>query len=345
MESTAERVKRLHEEALIIDGHNDMPSHVVQKRSRGMSRVIETHYLEDIRAGGVDIVVAAVFIEDYHPETALKMGLKQVMAMKEEVEESASLLKLCLTYADILEAAKEKKTGIILALEGAEPLQQDLFLLRVFYDLGVRVMGLSWSRRNFAADGCGFEKEEKDIKSGLTAFGKDLVKYCEGLGMIPDVSHLSEASFWDVVQNTEEPFIASHTNCRHILNIKRNFADAQIRALGERGGVVCINGVNGLTVPPGREDSPEVMADHMDHIKNIAGIDALGLGLDLYAFFMGGDLTVVRDGHERIVRDVIKDYSHLPFLTEVLIERGYTDDEIKKFLGGNLLRVFKQRLK
>ena len=139
-----------------------MPLAVFNKRRAGIRKVIETLFYEDMKKGGVNVIVAPVFVEDeFFPEMALKAGLQQIIVMKDDVLESLDKLSICLTYDEILKAVKEDKIAVILAFEGVEPIQTDIDLLKVFYQMGVRMCGLSWSRRNFAADGCGFEKEEK----------------------------------------------------------------------------------------------------------------------------------------------------------------------------------------
>ena len=331
---------------IIVDAHSDFPMHVVRKRELGQKRVIESNYYTDLSQGNVNAVVAAVFLEDrYIPELALKEGLKQVAAMRIDIEESPDKLSLCTTSTEVEQAIKQGKTAIILAFEGLEPIQRDLELLKVFYDLGVRICGLTWSRRNMVADGCGFEREEKSIKSGLTDFGRQVVAYAEELGMIIDVTHLSEAAFWDTLSIVQGPVIASHTNCQGIFNIKRNFTDAQIKAIAEKNGVICINGVSGLAVPYDRGNSVEVIVDHMDYIKTLVGIDHVGMGLDLYPSLVNSQekLLAVQDGVQREIVDLVPGYSHLHTLIAALVRRGYTNENISKVMGENFLRVFGER--
>jgi membrane dipeptidase len=330
---------------MIVDAHSDLPMHVVRKRETGQRHTIERCFHDQIVRGNVNVIVSAIFVEDrFLPEMALTEGLKQAASMKADIEESPDKLSLCTTYPEIERACTEGKTAFILALEGVEPIGQDLDLLRVFYDLGVRICGVSWSRRNLAADGCGFEREERSIKGGLTDFGRQLVTYAEELGMIIDVTHLSEAAFWDTVSIVKGPVIASHSNTQGILNIKRNLSDEQIKAIAGLNGVIGINGVSCLAVPIGRENSLSYLIDHIDHVKTLVGIDHVGIGLDLYTSLMnpGAVITIEQDGVRREVVDLVPGYPHLHTIVEGLEQRGYKAEEIDKVMGANFLRVFQQ---
>ena len=342
-----ERWKELSNNNIIVEGHYDLPLHVFNKREKGQVAVINNHYLSDMQEGCLNVAVAPVYVEDcYLPGMGLKVGLKQVMYMKREADESLGQIKICASYDEITECVNKNKIALVLGFEGLEPIEGDLDLLRVFYELGVRIAGVSWSRRNFAADGCGFEKKEATCKGGLTEAGKDAVVCAEELGMIIDVTHLSEQSFWDVMRATKEVLIASHTNCRSVFDIVRNFSDEQIKAITERGGVIGINGVSSLAAPADNDDSITVLVDHIDHIKKLVGMDHVGIGLDLMEFLEDdkSSLEWEQDGIKRVDHDMVLGYKNLKNLTQELIRRKYSDEDICKFLGGNFLRVFKNRL-
>ncbi|MDP3386121.1 MAG: membrane dipeptidase [Eubacteriales bacterium] len=342
MYSIKTRIKNLHKSTVIVDAHNDMPTHINKKRKSGERKVIERHFLSDIKAGGVKVIVASIFVSDV--SNAYLDAHEQLDALIDDIQESTNHLMLCGNYKDINNAIQQDKIAIIPGFEGIEPIEDKLDLLEDFHRRGIRVNGICWSRKNLASDGCGYEKNNPKDSCGLTDFGIEIVKESKRLGMLVDLTHISEKGFWDIIQTSNQPIIASHTNCRSIFDINRNFSDNQIIAIAQKGGVIGINGVNCIAAPVERDQDITVLADHIDHIKKIAGINAIGIGLDLFPYFDESyhEMTIVQDGHTRFLRDLIKSYQNLTQLTEILLDRGYTDDDVRKVLGENFMRVFKQ---
>ena len=230
---------------MVVDAHYDILSDVFRHRKRGERKVIERLFLEDVKAAGVNVLICSLFIPDlYLPETALRHALDQVGMLHSEMEESPGLFSLCRNAKEVKEAVESGQTALLLSLEGVEPIGNDLVLLRVFHELGVRFVGLTWSRRNYAADGCHFFPSREGTVGGLTAFGVQVVEEAERLGMILDVSHLNDAGVSDVLaltKNSKRPFIASHSNCRAVADVPRNLTDDQIKSLASRGGVMGLN--------------------------------------------------------------------------------------------------------
>jgi len=332
-----ERVADIHRQAFTVDAHFDLTYEVTNRRERGLNRVVESSYLPQFKKGGVDLIVSALFIHDYFlPEMGLRRALDQISNLLEEIDESPGLFRLCRTVAEAHAARAAGETAFFLSLEGAEPLQNDLQLLRVFYELGVRGLGLVWSRRNYAADGAFFKKMREGRKGGLTPFGGDLIEKAEELGMFIDVSHINDEGFWDVMDIVTQPIIASHSNCRTLAGTMRNLDDAQIAAIAGNGGVIGMNSVN-LFI---RDDKPHPaisdFINHVDHIVQIAGVDHVGIGFDLCDSFI--NFLQVKQAIE--THDVVKTHAGLGEFTAGLILRGYRDDEIIAILGGNFLRVF-----
>lgn len=328
----------IHEKAFIIDGHFDLTSDLLSRRERGERNVIRDHYLDNFRKGDFDAIVSAIFIEDYYlPEMGLRRALGQISSLHDEIRETPGLFRICRTMAEADEAKKADELAIFLSLEGAEPLQNDLQLLSIFYELGVRALGLVWSRRNYVADGCSFIDNARPA-AGLTAFGVNVVERAEELGMVLDVSHLADSGFSDLLQVSKKPFIASHSNCRTLASHKRNLTDEQIKALADRGGVVGMNCIVNFITDSEKEPTVEDLVDHVDHIVNLAGCEHVALGFDLCDGFQ----DYCQTGDATKTSDLLPDHSHLPFFTEALIKRGYTEKDILGFLGGNLRRVYEE---
>lgn len=334
---------------LIVDAHYDLLMDVFRLRKKGETRVIERFYLDDLRAAGVQVLICSLFVpSEYVPEMALRVALNQIGNLHAEMRESPGLFTLCRTADEARRAVRGGQIAIFLSFEGVDPLGCDLQLLSVFHELGVRLVGLAWSRRNAAADGCHFRPLEEGTVGGLTAFGVALLREIERLGMIVDVSHLNDAGFDDVLRFFKGPVIASHSNARSLCGVARNLTDPQIAALASRGGVIGLNNMVHF-VYPGTDDrpgAPEAVApqlpplpegqpryvgllDHARHIVGIGGEDAVGLGLDLCEFAL--------PEAER-VKSVFPSYRHVaPFVEAV--RREFSPRAADKLLGENWMRV------
>lgn len=335
------RTKALHQRAFIVDAHFDLTYEVANRRDRGARKVIAGDYLPGFKAGGVDLVVSAIFIHNFFlPEMGLRKALDQISYLHAELAETPGLFRICRGMAEARAARNAGEVGLLLSLEGTDPLQNDLGLLRIFYELGVRGLGLVWSRRNHVADGCSFKDMRQGRQGGLTAFGVQVIEAAEKLGMVVDVSHLNDTGFWDVMAVAQQPVIASHSNCRALAETPRNLTDDQIKAIARQGGVVGMNGIDAFIRNGEAPVKVAQWVDHVDHIANLVGVAHVGLGLDLCDSFRN-HLNVERSVN---TTDVIQGHQELERITAALIERGYTDDDITLILGGNFMRVYSQIL-
>ena len=336
---------------IIVDAHYDLLMDVFRLRRAGETKVIERFYLEDLRAAGVNVLICSLFIpSEYIPEMALRVALSQIGNLHAEMRESPGLFALCRTAKEARTAVGEGKLALFLSFEGADPLGPDIQLLSVFYELGVRFIGLTWSRRNFMADGSHFFPLEEGAPGGLTSLGVQLLKEAARLRMIVDVSHLNDAGFDDVLRFYDGPVIASHSNSRALCPVARNLTDEQIKRLAERGGVIGLNNTTAFVLPDGPErirkavmeggkyeppsreagDTPHwtCLLDHARHIVEVAGEDHLGLGLDLCEF----DKPEAERNNS-----LFPTYRHVaPFIAALRREFPNAAD---KLLGENWLRV------
>jgi membrane dipeptidase len=341
--SIEQRIDRLHADG-IVDLHFDMPMDLYEKRNR--SNVLTTDFLPDLEAGNIGVLGAAIYIEDrYLPEMGLRVALDQISRLYAEVE-GAGRFAICKNYEDILDARKARKIALLITMEGVEPLGTDRDLLRSFYELGVRAIGLTHARRNAAGAG-GVFAPSGSARDGLTAFGRDLVRECEALGVIVDLAHISPAGFEDILAITTKPPIVSHTNARKYYDIERNITDEQIKMIGERRGVI---GVNAVLVSPKKEESTlDRYVDHIEHIRNLIGVDGVAVGFDFFEF-------IYRQWRESARKELaakfttphfipdLTNHSHARNLTRRLIERGFSDMEIEKILFRNWMRIFRELL-
>ena len=338
-----QRIDQLHADG-IVDLHFDMPMDLYEKRNR--ASVLATDFLPDFEAGDIGVLGVAIYVEDrYLPEMGLRVALDQISRLYAEAEGSGRFA-ICKSYENILDARKARKIALLITMEGVEPFGTDLELLRVFCELGVRVIGLTHARRNAAGDG-GVFAPSGSSRDGLTAFGRDVVQQCEALGVVIDLAHITPAGFEDILAIMTKPPIVSHTNARKYYDIERNISDEQIGMIGERRGVI---GVNAVLVSPKKEESTlDRYIDHIEHIKNLIGIDGVAVGFDFFEF-------IYRQWPESAQKELaakfttphfipdLSNHSHARNLTRRLIERGFSDMEIEKILRGNWMRIFQEWL-
>jgi membrane dipeptidase len=342
-ESTEERITRLHGNG-IVDLHFDLPMFLYDNRDR--KNVLASDFLPEFEAGDIGTVAAGIYIEDqYVPDKALQVALGQVARIHVEVER-CDRLAICRSYAEITHARAQGKTALLIAMEGAEPLGTDLNLLRIFYELGLRLIGLTHARSNAAGSG-GVFAPAGSSPQGLTDFGRELVRECERLGVILDLAHINPAGFDDILENTTGPVIVSHTNARKYYDIERNISDEQIKMVGARGGVI---GINSVLVSPKKEESTlDRYVDHVAYVIDLIGIDRVGIGFDFFEFIYRRWSEDERVKFHQKFPNVhfIPDLLHhgqARNLTAKLIERGFKDGEIEKILFRNWMRIFEELL-
>jgi membrane dipeptidase len=337
------RINRLHAHGL-VDFHFDLPMDLYEKRDR--ANVVATEFLPEFEAGDIGVLGVAIYIDNrYLPEMGLRVGLGQIARLDAEVD-AAGRFAICRSYSEILRARQAGKIALLITMEGVEPIGTDLNLLRIFYELGVRAIGLTHARRNAAGSG-GVFAPTGSSREGLSVFGRELVRECEELGILIDLAHINPAGFDDIFAHSTRPLIVSHTNARRFHDIERNISDDQIRMIGQRGGVI---GINAVLVSPSREDATlDRYVDHIEHVANLIGIDGVGIGFDFFEFIyrqwpesekqeLGTKLT-----KPHFIPD-LTNHSHSRNLTRKLIERGFGDEQIAKILFGNWMRILEQLL-
>jgi len=342
-ESMDDRIARLHG-AGMIDLHFDLPMFLYDHRKR--ENVLADDFLSEFEAGDIGTVAAGIYIEDqYVPERALEVALSQVARIYVEAER-CHRFAICRSYAEVKRSREEGKIGLLIAMEGAEPLDADLNLLRIFYELGLRILSLTHVRSNAAGHG-GVFAASGSSPEGLTAFGCELIRECERLGVILDLAHINPAGFDDILENTTRPVIVSHTNARQYYDIERNVSDEQIKAIGARGGVV---GVNSILVSSKKEEATiDRYVDHIQHVIDLIGIDGVGIGFDFFEFMYRRWSDEERVAfqkkfpHVHFIPDLLH-HGHARNLTAKLIEHGFNDGQIEKILFRNWMRIFETLL-
>lgn len=313
----------LHFDALVIDGHCDSIGDQLERGRWLGDRTDVGHVdLPRLREGGIDVQFFACYVPTpYQRHGAVTHALERLDQLHRLAEHLPDQFALARGADDILRAKAAGKIAGIAGLEGAEALDASIGVLRQFYRLGVRNLGLAWNHRNAACDGV----SESRTNGGLTEFGVKVVEECNRLGILLDVSHLSSAGVADVLTVSQQPIIASHSNARARCDHPRNLTDAQLEAIAAHGGVIGVTFVDSFL----NRAAPQaaVLADVIDNIEHMLGVvgpDHVALGSDFDGWTLAQEL---------------KDAACYPLITQQLVERGHDAKVIRKILGENLFRV------
>ncbi|MDZ7290771.1 MAG: dipeptidase [candidate division KSB1 bacterium] len=377
----ARQAAEIHARILTVDTHIDWPLHqfhdpgfnAAERHTPG-TRISGQWDLIRMKEGGLDAVFMSIFtsqgpLTDAGYATAKKQALKLIELTKKMAADNPDLAEIALTPEDAYRIEQAGKRAIFMGMENGYPIGMDLDNVRQFYDLGVRYITLTHTKNNEIGDS---STDNKKVWNGLSPFGEQVVREMNRLGIMVDLSHVHDDTFWDVIALTKAPVIASHSSARALCDHPRNMNDAMLKAVKQNGGVVqvCLLGEYIKKMPPnpqreaalqplqgkiaawrqGRLSEEEIAklreqyqainakfppnrptlqdaVDHIDHMVKVMGIDHVGIGSD---FDGGGGLMGVDD------------VSEMPNLTKELLRRGYTEDDIRKIWGGNLMRVFRE---
>ncbi len=332
MDQFYQRAQRLHAEHIATDAHLDLGGIIYNRRKADEENVLKTHFLDSFEAGGFQLVVAVVYVETEYVDMALKLALRQINVIKQEIALNAARCMLVRNSADIEACRKAGKIGFILSLEGAEPIGRELDLLDTFYELGVRGLGLTWSRRNYVADGSYFGDPEEGRRGGLTPFGIEVVKRANQLGIWIDISHLNDEGVYDVIKYANQPLMASHSNARTVNPISRNLPDDIIAHLIGNCGFIGLNAYRKIVSTDPSKWTVSAMADHVEYILKLGGENCIGFGFDLCRMFY--------DPTEKI--DVLYDHGEAIAVSAELLRRGWSEEVIIKLIGQNFVDYLMQ---
>lgn len=310
---------------LIVDAHCDT---IPSLMKTGENLFENTKHIDLTRLKKYDGFVQffAAFISPEHAKMgALRRTLSIIDKLYDEIETNKDHIMLCCNYNDIMSVTQSNKVAAVLSIEGGEALEGSISALRIFYKLGVRAITLTWNYRNQIADGVA----DGISGGGLTPFGREVVSEMNRLGMLVDVSHLSEAGFWDVINLTRAPIIASHSNAIKLCSHKRNLTDEQLLALKKNGGVTGINLYPLFLCNDGKASIKNVI-EHIEYILALTGEDTLGLGSDF-------------DGIE-VTPEGLEGAQDLQALINELLKLNYSETVVNKIAGENFLRVIREVL-
>ncbi|MEX0677652.1 MAG: dipeptidase [Pirellulales bacterium] len=366
-----DRAREIHNRAILVDGHNDLPWQV---RTRGSSTFEKLDIAQPqpamhtdiprLRAGGVRAQFWSVYVPagTRRDGKALSMTLEQIAIVKAMMKRYPETFELALSVDDVERICGQGKIASLIGVEGGHSIENSLSVLRQLYEQGARYMTLTHSDTLDWADSA----TDEERHGGLTPFGEEVVREMNRLGMLVDISHVSVPTMKQAIRTSRAPVIFSHSSARAVADHPRNVPDDVLGMTAENGGVVMVNFYPGFIVPEAAErgkqfiplyrelkqkygeDSEQIRAeirrwrtrnptppgtvhvvlDHIDHIARVAGVDHVGLGSDF-------------DGIERVPQQ-LEDVSKYPNITQGLLDRGYSEEDIRKILGGNLLRALRQ---
>jgi membrane dipeptidase len=369
----------IHQSALIVDTHADTPQRFLDENfDLGENTPVSAGHidLDKIKQGNLGAEFFSIWVEPEFKGHYAKRAMDLIDSVYQQAARHPDKVMMAFTADDIVRAHEQHKFAALMGIEGGHAIENDIRLLRDFYRLGVRYMTLTWSNTNEWADSSG-DVQDPNVRhyNGMTDFGKDVVREMNRLGMIVDISHVSDATFYQALLVSQAPVIASHSSSRELTNQPRNMTDDMLRAMTHNGGVVMVNFYSAFIDENYRKASsdPEKikqrdaeveafkkahahadgspvtydeyaplekkwaaqfprpplksLIDHIDHIAKVAGIDHVGLGSD----FDG--VTSLPEG--------IDSAADLPKITQALLQRGYTREQIHKILGGNFMRVMR----
>ncbi|MFL5619798.1 MAG: dipeptidase [Gemmatimonadaceae bacterium] len=374
------RALRVYRDAFVIDTHNDMPSRILddgydpdvrhapgfgpKEGQTDLPRLIESGLTAEFMSAWVDAPYAA------RPGASVERAMQHISTIHAWVDRHPDRLLFATTAVDVRRAKREGKIAIFIGVEGGHAIESSLERLRELHARGARYLTLTWNNGlSWAGSSIG---EDGTRKGGLTSFGRDVVHEMNRLGMLVDISHVSDSTFYDAIAASSAPVIASHSSARALSDFPRNLSDDQLRAIARNGGVVNVNfysrfldseyraraeavdaqiaterralrsGLDSAAAAArlsSRRDSllaavPQtpfsVLIDHIDHIARVAGVDHVGIGSDF-------------DGVSALPMGM-EDVSRLPRIAQALLDRGYSEQDVKNILGGNMLRVMERVL-
>ncbi|HEX8179414.1 MAG TPA: dipeptidase [Pyrinomonadaceae bacterium] len=362
----------MHQRAIVVDMHADTVQRMIDEGADINTRLPDGHFdAVRARAGGLDAQFFSIWVEPQFFGTggaaAIARADRQIAAVRALATEHPEVWGLATTAADVRRLVSAGKLAALMGLEGGYAIDERLENVEKYYNLGVRYMSPAWS---VSTSWAGSSGDAVGAGRGLNDFGRAVVREMNRLGMIVDVSHVSDKTFWDIVETSTKPVVATHSGVRALVNVPRNLTDDQLRALARTGGVCCVVFYPAF-IEPGWQDAqrrvdaeiaahveqasqhaqgtpaqrklvrdrvrereylkrlPPVsvtrVADHIDYIVRLVGIDHVGIGSDF-------------DGTQALPADLAS-VADLPNLTKELLRRGYGEQDIHKILGGNMLRV------
>lgn len=321
---------------MIFDSHADIWTDVTMMRQRGFENIFKMKHLHKYRDSGVNGGIFVIWIDPPYDSNPKKRAVEIIENMSAEILDNQDIIKIVRSYKDLTENADENKISVLIGLEGLSFIGERIDLLNSLYMFGARHASLTWNEENALATGVRGNNDR-----GLTEAGKMAIKRMEKLGIILDVSHLNDKSFWDVACNATRPFIASHSNCRKLCSNMRNLTDDQLRTISDAGGVVGLNAFSDFVDDDKSKRDIYHLANHIDHMTDIMGIDHVGFGFDFCDYLESDTMSSFAEEESANTKG-FENITKVPLLIEILKERGYRKEDIDKIAYKNYFKIIKE---
>jgi membrane dipeptidase len=372
--SQAQNFQRLHKKAIVIDTHNDFISTGIEKnKSFDMALKGITHSdLNRMKTGGIDIQIFSIFCdENYGNGTAYAFANREIDTLYATVQRNPSKMMIVKTPEELSSAVQSGKLGSMIGVEGGHMIEDRIDYLEALFNRGARYMTLTWNNSTSWASSAADERAKRNLGRpyGLTTIGKEIVKKMNALGMIVDISHVGEQTFYDAIATSTKPVIASHSCTYALCPVARNMTDDQIKALGKNGGVIHLNFYSGFVDSAFKQKNDAFLKKHeaeknellknnpsdfyanlVLHEKYKDEIDGVRPSLSLLIDHLDHIVKLIGVDHVGLGSDFdginsspreLNDVTDMPLITQELLKRGYSKKDIHKILGGNFIRVFK----
>ncbi|OLR56182.1 peptidase M19 [Hornefia porci] len=324
----------------IFDGHGDIWTDVTTRiLAHGERDIFRNRHLKKFQEGEVGGGIFVIWIDPPYDRDPAARVKQIVSCIKREMEDSKDILNYVTRFADFAKGTEEGKINVVVGIEGLSGIGEDIDQIDYLYhEVGARHAMLTWNEENALATGW-----PQDINRGLTETGRAAVKRIQDLGMVMDVSHLNDKSFWDVIDIADgKPVIASHSNVRAICPAMRNATDEMIHAIAQTGGLLGINSMREFIAEEYTEQDVEHLANHVDYIADLVGIDYIGCGFDFDDYLEEGALSAFSENLNYPNGKDIANEAEAKNLIGVLRRRGYSEEDLDKIAYKNYYRVFKE---
>lgn len=316
---------------MIFDAHSDIWTDVTEKIKNGENNIIKKYHYNNLINGKIEGAIFVIWTEPKYYNAALERVREIQNSIKKELEYIKDIILIAKNYNDIMEAKKNNKIYVFIGFEGLISIDDNINLIDEYYEFGARHSSLTWNEDNKLASGAGSNSEK-----GLTELGKKAVKKMQEKGMIVDVSHLNDKSFFDVINMTNSPIIASHSNARKLCDNKRNLTDDQLKAMRDVNGVIGFNSYKNFIDLDKNKQNMDKAIEHIKYIADKIGIDHIGLGFDYNEYLNNDDAPYIKG-----LENASKSHNILIKLKE----SGFNNDEIEKIAHKNFHRIIKEILK
>ncbi len=324
---------------MIFDGHCDIWTDITSRRCEyGEDDVFRRRHLDKFHQGGVGGGIFVIWNDPPFDADPVKRSAQVVKSLKAELEQASDILNPVTSFDDFQKGDEAGKINVVTGMEGMAQIGTDVDLLNYFYEeAGARHGMLTWNEKNDLASGW-----KQDPEGGLTEAGKKAVQRMDELGMVVDVSHLNDKSFWGVIDAASGPVIASHSNCRALCGTMRNLSDDMIRAIGKTGGLVGMNSFKEFTSLTAGEQDTAHLALHAAHVAELIGAEHVGLGFDFDDYLEGDSLATFSDNVDSPSVEGMENEAEASNMLAELKKVGFSDEEVEGIAYRNFFRVFQQ---